>query len=56
MLHNSSNCLGLYILGLVQDGQAYLDGRLRKDDRILEINAVNLSNGTQEQAAQLIAL
>ncbi|KAA3673046.1 ligand of Numb protein X 1/2 [Paragonimus westermani] len=50
------NCLGLYILGLVQDGQAHLDGRLRKDDRILEINAVNLSNGTQEQAAQLIAV
>ncbi|KAF8565936.1 hypothetical protein P879_05850 [Paragonimus westermani] len=54
-LAGKKNCLGLYILGLVQDGQAHLDGRLRKDDRILEINSVNLSNGTQEQAAQLIA-
>ncbi|KAF5399768.1 Ligand of Numb protein X 2 [Paragonimus heterotremus] len=54
-LAGKKNCLGLYILGLVQDGQAFLDGRLRKDDRILEINSVNLSNGTQEQAAQLIA-
>ncbi|TPP62784.1 Ligand of Numb protein X 2 [Fasciola gigantica] len=54
-LAGKKNCLGLYVLGLVPDGQAQLDGRLRKDDRILEINGVDLSNGTQEQAAQLIA-
>lgn len=54
-LAGKKNCLGLYILGLIQDGQAHLDGRLQKDDRLLEINGIDLSNGTQEQAAQLIA-
>ncbi|CAL8107306.1 unnamed protein product [Calicophoron daubneyi] len=48
------NFLGLYVLGLVPNGEAQLDGRLHKDDRILDINGVDLSNGTQEQAAQLI--
>ncbi|OON21176.1 PDZ/DHR/GLGF domain protein, partial [Opisthorchis viverrini] len=54
-LAGKKNCLGLYVLGLIPDGQAQLDGRLRKDDRILEINGTDLTNGTQEQAAQLIA-
>lgn len=38
----------------MNDGLAELDGRLQKDDRILEINAVDLRNGTQEAAAEVI--
>ncbi|CAH8530470.1 unnamed protein product [Dicrocoelium dendriticum] len=45
---------GLYVLELVPGCEAELDGRLRKDDQILEINGINLSNGSQEQAAHII--
>lgn len=44
----------MYILGLVPDSEADLDGRLYKDDRILEINGVDLREGTQEEAANII--
>ncbi|CAL8109234.1 unnamed protein product [Calicophoron daubneyi] len=45
---------GLYVLELVPGCEAELDGRLKKDDQILEINGIDLSDGTQEQAAQII--
>lgn len=45
---------GLYILELVSGCEADLDGRMKKDDQILEINGIDLANGTQEQAAQII--
>ena len=41
-------------MGLVPDSEADLDGRLYKDDRILEINGVDLKEGTQEEAANII--
>ncbi len=43
----------MYILGLLPDSEADLDGRLHKDDRILEINGVDLREGTQEEAANI---
>ncbi|PAA46739.1 hypothetical protein BOX15_Mlig001666g1 [Macrostomum lignano] len=45
---------GLYVLGLVEGGLAQLDGRLRRDDRILEINGVDIRGGTQAEAAEII--
>ncbi|KAF6778972.1 hypothetical protein AHF37_01665 [Paragonimus kellicotti] len=45
---------GLYVLDLVPGCEAQLDGRLQKDDQILEINGIDLSDGTQEQAAHII--
>lgn len=45
---------GLYVLELVPGCEAHLDGRLKKDDQILEINGIDLSDGTQEQAAHII--
>ncbi|CAH8478600.1 unnamed protein product [Schistosoma turkestanicum] len=45
---------GLYVLELVAGCEADLDGRIKSDDRILEINGIDLENGTQEQAAQII--
>ncbi|VDP77400.1 unnamed protein product [Echinostoma caproni] len=45
---------GLYVLELVPGCEAQLDGRLQKDDQILEINGIDLSDGTQEQAAHII--
>ncbi|XP_041365381.1 ligand of Numb protein X 2-like isoform X2 [Gigantopelta aegis] len=45
---------GVYILSLVQCSTAAYDGRLKPDDRILEINGQDVSYGTQEQAAHII--
>lgn len=45
---------GLFIVGFVKDGLAELDGRLQKDDRILQIEGHDLANGTQEEAANII--
>lgn len=45
---------GVYILNLVPGSLAALDGRLRPDDRVLEINGTDVSYGSQEQAAQVI--
>ncbi|KAL5108737.1 Ligand of Numb protein X 2 [Taenia crassiceps] len=53
-LVGKKNLPGVYILGLVPDSEADLDGRLYKDDRILEINGVDLREGTQEEAANII--
>jgi len=38
----------------VPNGLAVLDGRLRPDDRILEVNGVDLTFSTQEQVAAVI--
>lgn len=38
----------------VPSGQASIDGRLKPDDRVLEINGQDLSYGSQEQAARII--
>ncbi|KAL3842316.1 hypothetical protein ACJMK2_020346 [Sinanodonta woodiana] len=48
------NGAGVYLLNLVPNGLACLDGRLRPDDRLLEINGMDVAYGTQEQAARLI--
>ncbi|VDL62609.1 unnamed protein product [Hymenolepis diminuta] len=53
-LVGKKNLPGVYILGLVPDSEADLDGRLNKDDRILEINGIDLREGTQEEAANII--
>lgn len=45
---------GVYILTLIPGSLAELDGRLKMDDRVLEINGQDVSYGTQEQAAALI--
>ncbi|GFN74224.1 ligand of numb protein x 2 [Plakobranchus ocellatus] len=45
---------GVYILTLIPGSLAAADGRLKMDDRVLEINGQDVSYGTQEQAAALI--
>lgn len=45
---------GLYVREIVPGCTAALDGRLRRNDRILSINGIDSSEGTQEQAARLI--
>ncbi|XP_067654902.1 ligand of Numb protein X 2-like isoform X1 [Haliotis asinina] len=45
---------GVYILNLIPGSTAAYDGRLKPDDRLLEINCQDISYGTQEQAAHLI--
>ncbi|PAA92173.1 hypothetical protein BOX15_Mlig014573g1, partial [Macrostomum lignano] len=53
-LVGKKTCPGLFILGLVPGGLAEMDGRLRRDDRILEINGFDIGDGTQAQAASII--
>ena len=36
------------------DSLAAIDGRLRPDDRVLEINGCDVSYGSQDQAAHII--
>lgn len=38
----------------IEGGIASHDGRLQRDDRILEINCQEMTLGTQEQAAHII--
>ncbi|KAL4225196.1 PDZ domain binding [Mactra antiquata] len=45
---------GVYILNLVPQGLALLDGRLHPDDRLLEINGIDVSYSNQDDAAQII--
>lgn len=45
---------GVYILTLIPGSLAASDGRLKMDDRVLEINGRDVSYGTQEQAAAII--
>ena len=45
---------GVFILSLIPGSLAHQDGRLMKDDRILEINGNDLTFGTQEEAADII--
>ncbi|WAR01513.1 LNX2-like protein [Mya arenaria] len=45
---------GLYILNLVPNGFAVLEGGLRIDDRVLEINGVDVAFSSQEHAAAII--
>nr|CFW94234.1 Eka-INAD3 protein [Euperipatoides kanangrensis] len=45
---------GIFVLELIDGGLAALDGRLLPDDRILEINYIDVRNGTQDQAAKII--
>ncbi|XP_064635883.1 ligand of Numb protein X 2-like isoform X3 [Lineus longissimus] len=53
-LVGKKNGPGVYIMSLIPNGLASLDGRLKKDDRILEINYQDMTYGTQEQAAEVI--
>ncbi|XP_074659859.1 ligand of Numb protein X 2-like isoform X1 [Tubulanus polymorphus] len=53
-LVGKKNGPGVYILSLIPGGLASSDGRLIKDDRILEINGQDVTYGTQELAAQII--
>ncbi|KAL5007350.1 hypothetical protein ScPMuIL_016156, partial [Solemya velum] len=48
------NGAGVYILSLISGSLADIDGRLKPDDQVLEINGLDVSYGTQEQAAQII--
>ncbi|XP_025084827.1 ligand of Numb protein X 2-like isoform X2 [Pomacea canaliculata] len=45
---------GVYILTLITGSLAASDGRLKPDDRVLEINGQDITYGTQEQAAHII--
>ncbi|CAG5115068.1 unnamed protein product [Candidula unifasciata] len=45
---------GVYILTLIPGSLAACDGRLKMDDRVLEINGQDVLYGTQEQAAAII--
>ncbi|CAH1785422.1 unnamed protein product, partial [Owenia fusiformis] len=45
---------GLYIMDVIPESLAAQDNRLKRDDRILEINCQDLTFGTQEQAANII--
>ncbi|KAH9519139.1 Ligand of Numb protein X 2 [Bulinus truncatus] len=45
---------GVYILTLIPGSLAACDGRLKMDDRVLEINGQDVSYGTQEQSASII--
>lgn len=45
---------GVYILTLIPGSLADCDSRLKMDDRVLEINGIDVSYGTQEQAASII--
>jgi len=53
-LVGQKNKPGLYVLDLVKGSEADLDGRLRKNDRILIINGVDLRMETQDTAARVI--
>lgn len=53
-LVGQKNKPGLYVLDLVKGSEADLDGRLRKNDRILNINGVDLRMETQDTAARVI--
>lgn len=46
--------VGLYVLELIPSGLAAQDGRLKADDRILEINGIDMDGGSQEEAAKII--
>ena len=45
---------GVFILNLVPSGIALVDGRLRPDDRVLEINNIDVTYSSQDQAASII--
>ncbi|XP_071956038.1 ligand of Numb protein X 2-like [Antedon mediterranea] len=45
---------GIYILDLVDHSIAFQDGRLHIDDRILQINGEDMTEGSPEQAAAII--
>lgn len=45
---------GVFILSLIPNSLAALDGRLHPDDRVLEINGVDVVYSTQEHAAYVI--
>ncbi|NXE67074.1 DLG3 protein, partial [Calcarius ornatus] len=62
ILHKGSTGLGFNIVGgedgegifvsfILAGGPADLSGELRRGDRILSVNGVNLRNATHEQAA-----
>ncbi|XP_029643033.1 ligand of Numb protein X 2 isoform X2 [Octopus sinensis] len=42
---------GVYILNLISQSLAAIDGRLKPDDQVLEINGQDVSYGSQEEAA-----
>ena len=44
----------MFILNLVPSGIALVDGRLRPDDRVLEINNIDVTYSSQDQAASII--
>lgn len=45
---------GVYILNLISQSLAAIDGRLKPDDQVLEINGQDVTYGSQEQAAYYI--
>ncbi|GAB1607489.1 E3 ubiquitin-protein ligase LNX-like isoform X1 [Argonauta hians] len=45
---------GVYILNLISQSVAAIDGRLKADDQMLEINGQDVTYGSQEQAAYYI--
>ncbi|XP_022333491.2 synaptojanin-2-binding protein-like isoform X1 [Crassostrea virginica] len=46
------NDSGIFVTKIREDGAAYLDGRLREGDKILEINGFSLDRVTHNEAVQ----
>uniref|UniRef100_F7ILI7 Discs large MAGUK scaffold protein 3 n=1 Tax=Callithrix jacchus TaxID=9483 RepID=F7ILI7_CALJA len=51
ILHKGSTGEGIFVSFILAGGPADLSGELRRGDRILSVNGVNLRNATHEQAA-----
>ena len=47
---------GVWILNILNDSLADKDGRLRINDRILEINCQDIKNGSKNDALKLISV
>ena len=47
---------GVWILNMLKGSLAEQDGRLRVNDRILEINCKNVKYGTKEEALKIIGV
>ena len=51
---NTQTILGLYIDELVEAGVAFADGRLKPEDRILEINGQSVRDAPQEMVSSCL--
>uniref|UniRef100_UPI00398F682C tyrosine-protein phosphatase non-receptor type 13 n=1 Tax=Pristiophorus japonicus TaxID=55135 RepID=UPI00398F682C len=45
---------GIYVKGIIPDGAAEADGRIRKGDRVLSVNGICLEGATHKQAVETL--